>query len=409
MNVTYLMSGYALAVLLVLIGLRVGSRSVPGMQGVSQLSWSLISALAALILLALRPIAPAWATILLANEALFVSSLLIYWATARVLDARAQFLSWGLGILPVALAVNGYFTYLRPNLTARILLDTSVTGIYASAATILLLRYRDADEDRLAPGMPIRSLAVALGCLKLAIVVQDLLRCVLTFLYPPANFTTLGLIQAGYTYSNMVLSLGAVCGLVWLAFLAHRRGLQRMAQTDGLTGLLNRRAFEDVLGRELQRSQHGQGSLAVLLLDLDHFKQINDLWGHPAGDEVLRRVALALRESMRAVDALCRFGGEEFVVLLRETGIDQAEEIAWRLRTVISELAHLPGDARITASIGVAASHPVDTVDQILGRCDEALYASKRAGRNQVTVERIFTQPVQRPQTARDPGFPEPA
>lgn len=159
-----------------------------------------------------------------------------------------------------------------------------------------------------------------------------------------------------------------------------------MAQTDVLTGLLNRRAFEEILRRELLRCQRQSSSMGLLIIDLDYFKQVNDSLGHFAGDDVLRRIAMVLRDGTRPSDVLARYGGEEFVVLLRNTGEQESETAAERIRTQIANLAGLPGSVRLTASIGVAISQPGDIATDFLLRSDEALYHSKRRGRNQVSV-----------------------
>jgi diguanylate cyclase (GGDEF)-like protein len=195
-------------------------------------------------------------------------------------------------------------------------------------------------------------------------------------------------VQSGFTYLSLMMNGGSGCGLIWLALSIHRRDLHRMAQTDSMTGLLNRRAFEEILASELLRTKETGKSVAVLQVDIDRFKQVNDRWGHQAGDEVIRRVGDSLRTSMRPSDALSRFGGEEFMILLRDVTTEQSSEVAGRLRAEIAGMTGLPGEVRLTVSIGVAASHPFDTPQELLRRCDEALYRSKRGGRNLVTVDR---------------------
>jgi diguanylate cyclase (GGDEF)-like protein len=195
-------------------------------------------------------------------------------------------------------------------------------------------------------------------------------------------------IQAGFTYVNMLLNVASTCGVIWLALSFHRRALQKAARTDGLTGLLNRRAFEEILARDLRRCSHERRPLPILLLDIDHFKAINDSLGHLAGDQVICGLSNALRDCLRATDTLCRLGGEEFVMVLHETSLDQAEGIAERLCEEMASLTGLPGGARLTVSIGLAASREHETPEDILRRCDEALYCSKRGGRDRVTVDR---------------------
>jgi diguanylate cyclase (GGDEF)-like protein len=161
-----------------------------------------------------------------------------------------------------------------------------------------------------------------------------------------------------------------------------------MAQTDSLTSLLNRRAFEEILRRELLRCDRGGSIMGIMLIDLDYFKQVNDSLGHFAGDDVLRRIALVLRDGTRPSDVLGRYGGEEFVVLLRNAGLEESLIAAERIRLKIANMSGLPGSVTLTASIGVAVSLAKDTATEFLLRADEALYRSKREGRNLVSVYR---------------------
>jgi diguanylate cyclase (GGDEF)-like protein len=384
----YLMYGYAATVVLMLAGCCVIARTVPGLRGVRLLGWALGFGLAGVLLLAMRTFAPAWVTILLANEALFVCSLLIYSATADTLDVPAPFIPWGIGIMVAALPALGYFAYIHVDLSARILICSACFAIFGGTKAAMLFQYKEPPGDQAVQASALRSLIAALACLQMLVVALQILRGILTVLFPPAEIVHMDIIQSGFTYMNLVLNAGAGFGLTWLALSIHRRDLHRIAQTDSLTGLLNRRAFEEILAGELVRSNQIGKSVAVLLVDIDRFKQVNDRWGHQAGDEVIRRVGDSLRASMRPSDALSRFGGEEFMILLRDVTTDQSGEIAGRLRAEIAGLTGLPGDVKLTVSIGVAASHPFDIPHELLRRCDEALYRSKRGGRNLVTVDR---------------------
>jgi diguanylate cyclase (GGDEF)-like protein len=185
-----------------------------------------------------------------------------------------------------------------------------------------------------------------------------------------------------------------VVSLAWLSLCVHRQDLQIVAQTDALTGLLNRGAFEECLRRELAAGPAQGSILGLMLVDIDYFKQVNDEHGHLAGDDVLRRISTTLRAGIRPTDVLARFGGEEFVVLLHGAGAAQSEEVAERLRATIEALVNLPGDVRLTASFGVAVSQPADSVHSLLVRADEALYRSKRDGRNLVRVHAVGARPA---------------
>jgi two-component system cell cycle response regulator len=165
-----------------------------------------------------------------------------------------------------------------------------------------------------------------------------------------------------------------------------------LAVTDALTGLYNRRYMESHVGTLVERSAARGKSLSVLLLDIDYFKSINDTYGHDAGDDVLRDFSDRLRACIRGIDLACRYGGEEFVVVMPDTDIGVATMVAERIRRrVAGDLFPIQkGEKQIevTISIGIAArSTPEDTAAMILKRSDEALYRAKRDGRNRVVSD----------------------
>lgn len=161
--------------------------------------------------------------------------------------------------------------------------------------------------------------------------------------------------------------------------------LRRLAVTDELTGLRNRRAFEERLVMEFSMARRRKRDLSALLIDVDDFKMINDRWGHAAGDEVLRRLGLILRTTVRLPDLPARYGGEEFVVLLPESGEESAMGLARRVmqRVATEDWEHEP----VTISMGMAAmNESLENGFQLVELADDALYAAKRAGKNRVMV-----------------------
>ena len=166
--------------------------------------------------------------------------------------------------------------------------------------------------------------------------------------------------------------------------------LERLARTDGLTGLANRRHFMEVLEQEVERAQRYQRPLSLVLLDLDHFKRVNDTHGHAAGDEVLKAAALVLRSVCRDVDLAARLGGEELALVLPETDAGGAHTVAERIRHKIEAGVHRSpaGDSfSVTASMGVATIAPdTDTGEALLQAADVALYRAKDGGRNRVVL-----------------------
>ena len=165
---------------------------------------------------------------------------------------------------------------------------------------------------------------------------------------------------------------------------ANRR-LEQMVRTDALTGLGNRRLFSERMRQEWKLSQRLEFPVALLMIDIDHFKIVNDEHGHTAGDEVLRHIGKLLEHSTRGSDTCVRYGGEEFAVILPATSQNQAEHLAKVLR---EEIAAAPcGHQNITVSIGVAAGNACnqsETLEQLIERADAALYTAKAAGRNRV-------------------------
>lgn len=169
----------------------------------------------------------------------------------------------------------------------------------------------------------------------------------------------------------------------------HQATLERLATTDHLTGLLNRRAFLDATEREIRRAHRYGQPLALIMLDVDHFKRINDGHGHPAGDEVLRRIAATCRGMLRDGDLMGRLGGEEFAITLVQPPLQVATAVAERLRKAVSELDIEFGGERlaVTISLGIAeVGEGITSLDHLVSKADACLYTAKREGRNRACV-----------------------
>lgn len=196
---------------------------------------------------------------------------------------------------------------------------------------------------------------------------------------------------------NERLLLSTVAGQVAVA-VNHAQlysQMQRQALTDALTSCLNRRSFEMQLEHDLQLAIRGRQPVSLVMIDMDHFKRVNDTFGHNAGDDVLRSLAGMLRKELRAMDTAARYGGEEFAVILPQVGVKDAEMIAERLRAIVEKM-QVPGVGHVTASFGIA-SFPLHATsrEQLVTTADRALYAAKHAGRNRVSI--AATSDVGRP------------
>lgn len=369
------MAGYAVSLVLLLLGCRVISRSVQGLRGIRPLTGAVLAGLVCVILIACRPFAPTFLFVIVANICLLASFLLMYRVTAEILCVRPPLFTFCIWVCVATLPGFLYYTYVGHQIVPRVILSSGAIAVIAACNAILLFRHHDP---------LLRYQVLAQGWLLAALSSMHAVRCVLTWLHPPQDdfFLRLDLIQATFVYLNFLLGMANLCGLLWLSLCAHRKDLHTMARTDGLTGLLNRRAFEESLQRDVLRAKRTGLTLGMLLIDIDHFKSINDLHGHLAGDEVIRKVAATLQQGIRPSDVLARFGGEEFVILMRDLGLREIEATAERLRSEIASISGLTGTMAITVSIGVTVSQIEDTTDSFLSRCDDALYLAKRSGRN---------------------------
>ena len=274
-----------------------------------------------------------------------------------------------------------WFSVVNPNLSVRLVLYSLLLIVWKSWEVWLLLRHAPTDIRR--------------SCrIMAAVFVLDALLFLIRGLVPVAPGAGGDILRAGLpmtiTYiGSLIVMLGHTFGLVLLIVERQMVDLRRLARRDGLTGLLNRTALMGDGRAQLAQCQLRRLPFAVLLLDLDHFKQINDTYGHQAGDAVLHHAARTLQRNLRGRDSLLgRYGGEEFVLLLPATNLEQAHVLGERLRAALEgcPLDSDVGPIAVTASIGVAAD--IDApLEALLARADTALYQAKAAGRNRVVCD----------------------
>jgi diguanylate cyclase (GGDEF)-like protein len=202
-----------------------------------------------------------------------------------------------------------------------------------------------------------------------------------------AEMTVSSGLNIGSAFAYVVLSLSFHAMLMALVIIRLVADLQRLSRHDGLTGLLNRRALEETLALQVRHSRRSGEVFCVLMLDADHFKSINDRFGHAAGDMALKHLSTLLRSHMREVDRLARFGGEEFVVLLPGLALGDALPVAERLRQAIAgaPLSHGDTPMALSVSIGIAEwGGTREEPSRLLARVDSALYLAKQRGRDRV-------------------------
>jgi diguanylate cyclase (GGDEF)-like protein len=300
-------------------------------------------------------------------------------------------------------------------LSGAVWLKPWVAGAAAAACVVALLAGQSAGELTLGRTYAVAGLATALmmlapvwrfvlyprdwaeralGVSILIYAISALVRCIFTLTYSgPPLMHHLYLPESmrplfAVFYGGLPLMVASLMVNVINERLS--RTLRLSATTDGLTGLLSRRAVHEVADRLIARPGGGGESITVLMIDLDHFKSINDRYGHSAGDLVLQHAATVLRSALRADTWLSRYGGEEFVVLLRGNTAEVAGIVAERLRATLAKAPCTVDDVgtiSVTASVGVALARTGEGFADVLKRADAALYRAKNAGRNRVELD----------------------
>ena len=188
---------------------------------------------------------------------------------------------------------------------------------------------------------------------------------------------------------NIVLALGItllVAGIGWFTIRGYHVQLEEMATTDSLTGTASRQVFGILFDHDTRAAKRNRTPVTLLSVDIDGFKEVNDSHGHEAGDAVLRMVASTVHEHIRDADTICRWGGDEFVVLLNRCDSVDGQRIGEKIRSAVADRIVRRGDheMRATVSVGVAQWRPGEDLVSVNARCDAALYEAKRAGRDRV-------------------------
>jgi len=359
------------------------------------LHWSAFAGLSSLsflaLIVALHQPAPLPAEYLRALGNLFAlaAMLALHRGIRLFVDAP---LPTGVHSLAIVIVVVVSWLGLAPvNAALRVSVNSAVMAAIAIAIAFDLYRYgRDVVRGRHTwlLGAPLAAAAAGFA-----------LRGVRAMWHPelvPEEMVADGTVNVASAIGYMAIALTFHATLIGLVVGRILADLRHRSRHDGLTGLLNRRAMEETLLAQMQRSRRTGEPFTVLMLDLDHFKAINDCHGHAAGDRALKHTATALKAELREVDAIGRFGGEEFLVLMPGATVETALPVAERLRAaLVSDAPRLAGaKLLISASIGIAQWHePEEETSRLLMRADAALYRAKLRGRDCVVVEDPESEP----------------
>lgn len=345
----------------------------PSIRGLGEWAVAPLVLFVATLLFAARGAIPNLLSIVLANLLLFSGTALFYFGTQRFFGLKPAIRFW-CGVIVIALIPFSWFSLFQPHYGIRLAVITAFMAMLTFTHFGLILAHG-----------PRQFSSYFTGAWLLVLALTQVGRFIYSWSLPApdATFDSSDRTQAMQLAVYAFAILAQTIGFVLMATDRLRAELEHLATHDSLTGALNRRALIEACGLELARCRRNYQVMALLVMDLDHFKAINDTYGHQTGDRVLVDFARRVGHVLRQPDRFGRFGGEEFVVLLPETSLAEARVVAERIRAeVASGNKELPA---CTVSIGVAANGPDDLeVEAIVARADAAMYRAKEGGRNRV-------------------------
>lgn len=351
---------------------------VPGLRTWVSGAWLVF---AALLLLGLRDMISNLASVTLGNSALMLAYIVWLSGTHQHFGRRIHLTFW-LAACAIAIIATTWFVYVQESFRVRVVVVAGLCTFINARHAYVLLRHPRPENDRRAIGIPLAAAwLIALTCVYG-------LRCLHALALPQgiSGLLTQDTIQVLYTSSFTICNLMLVISFATMASDHVRARIEDLATRDPLTGTLNRRALFESLERELARGRRGGRAFCVAMLDIDHFKTINDRFGHPVGDQVLAHMCQRTIRLVRPHDVFARYGGEEFVIVMPETALPAATQAAQRILNVLATTGD-PSLPAITVSIGLAQWSEDDvSAASLVARADAALYAAKANGRNRVEI-----------------------
>jgi len=341
-------------------------RAYPTLRGTRSLTYAFLLGIPATLLLALRGNIPFLLSVVVANLMVYTCLLLVYCSLLEFFEDDRYF-TFAFYFTGVIASLHIYFSLVHDRIVTRIIIVAVATSVFRLLMTWTILVHAHRLTHRL-----------LFAATTFIFALVSISRIVLTFRHgAPQDYLQQNAVQTYILLLGFLYIASEGVFFLTLIYFHFTAMVDARARVDSLTGTLNRRGIEDRLVEELARSARAGTTVSILLIDLDHFKQINDTLGHPAGDDAIRHVSSSISSTLRTFDLLGRFGGDEFLLILPEVPATIAHSVAERLRNSLATLPSLP-----TLSIGIAQSDPGESIPSLLARADQALYQAKAAGRN---------------------------
>jgi diguanylate cyclase (GGDEF)-like protein len=366
-------------------GLLVVRLSNPRLKGLGWLGGSFGAGGIGALLLLLHGSVPAFFSVFCADVLILLAFVLLHISFLDLVDSDSNLCSSGLLLLAIQALADVPYLYPHPVVHLRIV----TVGVLVAVQVLLTVRLLVCSNKK-GVRAPVWFCVIILG----GFAALNLLRSIADAVGLLSTASIFYQVEALTFLIYIATALGIAFGFFWMTTATLSSALEEIASTDPLTRIYTRRVFREWCEKELIRSEQTGSTFSLLMVDLDHFKQINDRFGHRAGDDALCAVVEQMQRSIRGIDVLGRWGGEEFVVLLPGASASSALQIAQRLRGNVETLMIQPSISAfsrgeeaipVTVSLGVASYRGVgDQIEDMLERADAALYEAKDAGRNRV-------------------------
>lgn len=361
------------------IGLLLIQQLQPNVSGISTIASALLLLSVSFFLLSFGNQITHWVSKILANSLMAFSYIILLLGVCQFRRFPRIIANIGFYSFPILIVGLTYFTFFMPSTNARVIL---MTVYVSSLCFIAILANQKGKSTDITPSKFLLSLGLATqgG--------YNLFRFIWTLFEERIDdFMISGMAHQLAFVSTLLMIIFIGFSVTWMLTGRLVATIYDTSIKDELTQLYNRRALEELLPKEIARSSRHKQPLSVLLLDIDHFKKVNDTYGHQAGDRVLRTTGKLLILQTRKDDLSFRYGGEEFLVLLPNTDVEKAVIVAEKLREAIKRARMLPTNVdSCTASFGVTQFNGEDDWQTAIERADQALYSAKENGRNQVTA-----------------------
>ncbi|UPR59675.1 GGDEF domain-containing protein [Vibrio sp. ED004] len=359
------------------IGLIIKQRNQAPAQGTRSLFYAVFFLMAGFSLLSFGDDISFWLSKVAANFCIALGFALVVLSLHQIRHAPLIYPLVVFSCLPLALAALIYYSVIEPSTNARVV----VISVYATLCTVssAIVVNKNQVEDLKLPIMLLTGVLIIHSLFMLFRIWCTLREPNIGDFLHAGNVHQLAIIMTAILLSTLGFTYN------WILNARLMESLYSSSLKDSLTQLYNRRAMNEMTSRELTRSLRHKHALSVIILDIDHFKQVNDVYGHQVGDRVLHNLGEILINNLRAHDVAFRYGGEEFLIMLPDTAINDACTAAEKLKVLIeSHTFWKQQEKPLTASFGVAQLHPNDQRTNLIERADKALYHAKEQGRNTV-------------------------